>query len=191
MAALCDHACVGVVIPDAGDTYWLLDRGKPPPGWAFAAGHLDNHGDPETAARVETRQEMGLTVVNLIPAIEEWFPNWCRRRYQSEEPGHDWRIFIAEWEGEPIPSPDEAGDLRRFHRWQLQALAERTAAYAVGDVTPEEFAADPGLELPWAYWAHRLNLVDLPRDVLVRITDRSTRPPWVFDQGPGAMDARH
>jgi hypothetical protein len=97
--------------------------------------------------------------------------------------GHNWHIFIAEWDGEPAPAPDEARDLRRFRRQQLQALAERTAAYAVGDVTPEAFAAAPGLELPWAYWAHRTNLVDLPRDVLTRIADRSARPPAVLSAG--------
>ncbi|WP_113699568.1 hypothetical protein [Nonomuraea lactucae] len=129
---------------------------------------------------------MGLNVVRLVPAIEEWLPNWCRRQHQPRKLGHNWHIFIAEWEGVPTPSLDEAHGLRRFHRPHLQALAERTAAYAVGDVTPGAFAAAPGLELPWAYWAHRLGLVDLPHDALTRIVDRSASPP-----GPVLLDRRH
>ncbi|MEV4472791.1 NUDIX domain-containing protein [Nonomuraea sp. NPDC049504] len=180
MVPPCDHECVGVVIPDAGDTYWLLDRGKPPPGWAGVGDHLDDHGGPEAAARAKTLEELSITVVSLIPAFEDWLPNWCRRRHQPRKLGHHWHLFIAEWRGQPTPEPEEARGLRRFHRRQLQVLAERTAAYAIGDVTPPQFAADPGLELPWAYWAHRLGLVDLPRDVLSRIIDRSALPPDVL-----------
>ncbi|MEU4513100.1 NUDIX domain-containing protein [Nonomuraea wenchangensis] len=187
MAARCDHQCVGVVIPD-GDTVWLLERGTPPPGWAGVGGHLDHHGSPEQAARAETKEEMGLTGLTLISVFEEWLPNWCRREPQPGTLGHRWHMFIATWwEGTPTASPPETRAVRRFHQRELQVLAERAAAYAVGEVTPADFAAKPGLELPWVYWAYRLGLVDLPGDVLGRIVDRSALSPTA----PRSRGRRH
>jgi hypothetical protein len=61
----CDNTSVGIVITDHQSRYLMFDRATFPPGTAPAAGHIDDHGTAEDAARAEVEEELGLTVTGL------------------------------------------------------------------------------------------------------------------------------
>ncbi|MDP9866932.1 MULTISPECIES: hypothetical protein [Streptosporangium] len=44
---------MGILIADAPGRYLMIERAKPPYGIALMAGHVDGHGDPDLAARIE------------------------------------------------------------------------------------------------------------------------------------------
>ncbi|WP_158894069.1 NUDIX domain-containing protein [Amycolatopsis anabasis] len=53
-------------------------RGRPP-GSAPAAGHVDQHGDPEQTARAEVTEEVGRAASSLRLLPTEWRSHRCRR----------------------------------------------------------------------------------------------------------------
>jgi hypothetical protein len=55
---------------------------------------------------------------------------------------------------------------RWIHPDQLQQHAHRTAAYAEGQLSEEEFTAQPGLAPVWVRFLHELQLVTLPDNTL-------------------------
>ncbi|MFD2398901.1 hypothetical protein ACFSVJ_21990 [Prauserella oleivorans] len=71
------------------------------------------------------------------------------------------------WIGQPI-CPRGARP-RWLHQDQLQQYAHRTAAYAEGQLSEEQFTANPGLEPVWVRFLHELQLVTLPDDTLSSI----------------------
>lgn len=160
----CDHAAVGVLISSPAGLL-VFERARPPAGIAPVAGHVDQHGGPEQAARDEVGEEVGLAVTSLRLLTTAWRPNRCRRP-TSDRVGHHWSIYRAEAFGEIRPSAKEV----RAPRWllpeQLQQYAHRTAAYAEGRLSEEQFAAEPGLEPVWVRFLHELRLVTLPDDAL-------------------------
>ena len=163
MPAACDNACVGVRIrrPGRPDEELVIWRATDPPGVAPVAGHLDDHGSPETAARNEVEEESGLHVVRLTQVDGGWLDNQCRRAPGPRGIGHHWSIFEADVEGDLKPSPREVGKAAWVRQQDLQGLVLRTAAYAHGRLTDADFRADPGLEPVWAWWLTRLNAIEL------------------------------
>lgn len=80
--------------------------------------------------------------------------------------GHQWWIYRAQTSGPIRPSAQEVRAPRWLHEDQLQQHAHRTAAYAEGQLSEEEFSAKPGLEPVWVRFLHELQLVTLPDDIL-------------------------
>lgn len=68
--------------------------------------------------------------------------------------------------GQIRASAQEVRVPRWLHQDQLQQHALRTAAYAEGRLSEEQFAAEPGLEPVWVRFLHELELVRLPDDAL-------------------------
>ncbi|MFJ8969647.1 MULTISPECIES: NUDIX hydrolase [Streptomyces] len=167
VAPLCDHASVGVMISSPSGLL-VFKRATPPAGMALVAGHVDEHGGPEQAARDEVTEEVGLNVTRLHLLLDQWRPNRCRRT-PSGPVGHHWWIFQAEVSGSLCPSPREIRAPRWIHPDQLQQHALRTAAYANGAVNHEEFEREPGLEPVWCRFLHDLELVTLSPAALDRI----------------------
>lgn len=161
---LCDHTSVGVLISSPAGLL-VFERALPPVGIAPVAGHVDQHGGPERAARAEVAEEVGLTVTSLQLLINAWRPNQCRRLTNGRV-GHHWSIYKAEVTGQIRPSASEV----RVPRWllpdQLQQYAHRTVNYAEGRLSEEQFTAQPGLEPVWTRFLHELGLVALPEDAL-------------------------
>ena len=143
----------------------VFERASPPAGIAPVAGHLDQHGGPEQAARAEVAEEVGLTVIWLRLMATAWRPNRCRRP-SNDRVGHHWWIFRAQASGELRPSAREVRAPRWLHPDQLQQYAHRTAAYAAGQLDQEQFTAEPGLEPVWVRFLHELQLVRLPDETL-------------------------
>jgi 8-oxo-dGTP pyrophosphatase MutT (NUDIX family) len=160
----CDHAAVGVLISSPAGLL-VFERVRPPAGIAPVAGHVDQHGGPEQAARAEVGEEVGLTVTSLLPLTTAWRPNRCRRP-ATDRVGHYWSVYRAEVSGQIRPSAQEVRVPRWLHQDQLQQHALRTAAYAEGRLSEAQFAAEPGLEPMWVRFLHELELVRLPDDAL-------------------------
>lgn len=126
------------------------------------------HGGPEQAARGEVTEEVGLAVTHLHLLLNQWRPNRCRRT-SSGPVGHHWWVFQAEVAGSLRPSPREVRAPRWIHPDRLQQHALRTAAYANGFLSSEEFEREPGLEPVWCRFLHDLELITLPSADLDRI----------------------
>lgn len=169
----CDNASVGVVIESAGRVL-LLTRAKPPAGIAPPAGHVDDHGSPDQAARAEVAEEVGLTVTGLSKVLTGWRDNVCRRRTTGRV-GHQWTIYRAQATGQLRPSRDETRGARWYSRAEVQRLADRTAAYAQGEVSEADWQRRPGLEPVWCHWLHELRLVRLSGTDLRRIAEVAAR----------------
>ena len=154
----CDNTSVGVLIWHGGRLL-VFDRATFPPGVAPAAGHVDEHGGWEAAARAEVAEETGLMVTRLTRLGGGWRANRCRREPGPRGTGHHWRVYEAAVTGDLAPSARETRNMRWVARRDLQILALRTAAYASGRLTAAEFAADPGIEPVWVRWLHDAGIV--------------------------------
>lgn len=174
---VCDHRSVGVLIRDTTGRYLMFERTRPPVGVAPVAGHVDRHGGPEQAARAEVAEEVGLRVTALIPVAAGWRPNRCRRPTGGAPAGHHWTIYRATAAGTPSPASEEARNVRWVTPGELQALTDRTAAHARGEIPAADFAAAPGLEPVWVEWLHALGLVGVTSGDLARIAALARRPP--------------
>ncbi|MFF9157628.1 NUDIX hydrolase [Streptomyces sp. NPDC014846] len=163
----CDHTSVGVLI-SSRRALLVFDRATPPAGVAPVAGHVSHHGGPYQAARAEVSEEVGLTVTHLHLLLNQWRPNHCRRT-PTGPVGHRWWIFQAEVSGSLRPSPREVRDPRWVHPDQLHEHALRTASYADGHLSREQFERNPGLEPVWCRFLHDLELITLSSSALDRI----------------------
>lgn len=171
MTKQCDGISVGILIWSTDRTELLMiERNTAPAGIACVAGHGDlddEHPTIEDVARDEVREEIGLEVTDLTPLPGGGFhPGLCRRPGSA---GHKWHLFEATVAGDLIISPRE---VRRAGWWSLpeiQHLAQRTADYAAGLISPTAFAAHPGLEPAWCHHLAERELIDLPGGDLDRI----------------------
>src|SRR5579872_3721749 len=89
----CDNRSVGVIVTDRDGRYLVFDRNTFPPGAAACAGHVDDHGSDEDAARGEVLEEVGLTVNVLVPLAAGWRDNPCRRSPGPKGRGHEWVVY--------------------------------------------------------------------------------------------------
>ncbi|MFF9310107.1 NUDIX hydrolase [Streptomyces sp. NPDC014748] len=170
---VCDNTSVGVVITtDAGD-FLMFDRATFPPGVAPAAGHIDDHGTAEDAARAEVEEELGLTVTALTHVTGWWRNNRCRRLPGPRGTGHEWTVYQASVTGTLSPSTRETRNVRWLGRQELQDLADRTVAYAAGRLTDPEFTAMPGIEPVWVQWFANLGVLDITPDDLRQIDQKA------------------
>ena len=105
----CDNKSVGVIVRKE-DKILLIERKKFPHGFACPAGHVDDHGSFEDAARDELREEVGLTIVGLKLLTETRKENKCRREGGD---WHYWKVYEAQTSGdlERSESETKAGGL--------------------------------------------------------------------------------
>ena len=151
-AKRCDNRSVGVIITDSHGRYLVFDRNTFPPGVAVCAGHVDDHGSDEDAARSEVLEEVGLVVDVLVPLAAGWRDNPCRRLPGPKGVGHDWVVYVATAHGVLSPSLRETRNARWVTRSQLQVLFARTLALAANTMSLTEFENLPGLEPSWPLW---------------------------------------
>ncbi|MEV7011953.1 NUDIX hydrolase [Streptosporangium sp. NPDC051022] len=183
---VCDHLSVGVLIQNDAGEYLMFERATAPAGVAPVAGHVDDHGAAEDAARAEVTEEVGLTAVDLFRfPTGGWQPNRCRRAVaEGHRPGHHWHVYRAKVTGDLAPSAREA----RHPRWltvdQVQALTERTVAYARGLISDAEFAAEPGLEPVWVRLLANCWMIAVDDEDLLLIDDLAARSPLTPTSAP-------
>lgn len=179
MPKTCCGTSVGVLVFDAeAERLLMITRGTAPAGVAPVAGHaLDEHASYQDAARAEVHEEVGLKVTNLTGlAVGGFHPGRCRRIPRNGG-GHDWEIYSASVSGDLAPSQREVAAVAWYSRREVQALAERTAAYANGAVSEQDWLDVPGLEPVWCDWLAQLGWVRLPEADLDRIRRVAATPP--------------
>jgi 8-oxo-dGTP pyrophosphatase MutT (NUDIX family) len=174
-AKRCDNRSVGVIITDGQGRYLVFDRNTYPPGVAACAGHVDDHGIDEDAARSEVLEEVGLVIDLLVLLATGWRDNPCRRMPGPKGRGHEWAVFVATAHGTLSPSPRETRNPRWVTRLQLQALFARTLALATDAISLAEFEDLPGLEPSWPLWFSLTGAVratDVELALIDRLFDR-------------------
>ena len=159
----CDNTSVGVIIRDDDYRVLMLTRSTAPVGIAPVAGHIDTHNRVIDAAITEVDKATGLTVTGITPTRSNWWrTNICHRQHGPAGPGHTWTLLHATTTGTLNPYPAEATNLRWYTTQEIQALAERTVAYACGYLTPTQFTANPGLEPVWVDFLYDDNEINIP-----------------------------
>jgi len=152
---ICDNKSVGMIIKK-DEKILLNERKKPPFGFAPLAGHVDDHGSFEDAARDEVKEEAGLTVTKLTLIFEGRIENYCRRK---DGTWHYWKWYTAETEGKIVANPDETIRVGWYSKREVKKLADRTKKYLAGEITDDEWLKNPGLEPAWFEWAKEMKMI--------------------------------
>lgn len=128
------HYSVGAVIQKDGK-YLLIDRTKPPLGFAGLAGHIDKGETPEQAIDREVREESGYKVASrkLLYSEElEW--NWCAKGI----PVHYWNLFECAITGAMKRNAHETKSIGWYTQKEIKKLT---------------------LEPVWEYWFRKLKII--------------------------------
>ena len=151
----CDNTSVGMFIWKDGKLL-LIERKKFPFGFAIPAGHVDDHGSFEDAAKEEVEEEVGFEVTNLKLITEGRKENVCRR------PGgtwHYWKLYETEVQGDLKPSQDETKKAGWYTKDEIRELAKRTEKYNSGKISEDEWELSPGLEQNFYEWVKELHII--------------------------------
>lgn len=156
MALRCDHTSVGILVWRQGRLL-LIERRKPPFGYAPPSGHVDERPTYLAAAVAELCEEVGLRATSMELLAEGRRNNPCRR---LDGNWHFWRIYRAEAFGDPVANQDEVMRIVWCDVVELRHLAARTRAFQKKLITQLEWEASPGLEPVWLDWLQQLGSLD-------------------------------
>lgn len=155
MSKKCDHKSVGMLVW-RDDKLLLIERRKPPFGFAPPAGHIDGDGSFEESVKRELKEEVGLEAKSIQLLIEGRKDNPCRR----EDGGwHYWKIYQAKVTGQLRPSEDETKQAGWYTKEQLLQLSRKTEDYLSGRISDEDWQDSPGLESVWYEWFKELEII--------------------------------
>lgn len=167
----CDHKSVGILVWGDGKLL-MIERKKYNFGFAIPAGHQDGD-DPETTAKKELSEEIGLIATALQEKLKISLPNPCKRTGGTY---HDWTVTeAAEWVGNIKPSEDETKgylwatktDILQFAQ-NLEEFAKKKGAPITIEHLPEIVRATnedaawqekPGLEPPMYFIFKKLGII--------------------------------
>lgn len=155
MTKVCDNKSVGMLIWKNGNLL-LIERKLFPFGFAPPAGHVDDKGGFEKAAKEEVQEEVGLNPIDIKLVVEGRKDNKCRRKGGDY---HHWKIYEVEAEGELKPSKDETKQAGWYSKEEIKALSERTEKYLNGEIKEESWKANPGIEAVWHEWFQELGII--------------------------------
>jgi ADP-ribose pyrophosphatase YjhB (NUDIX family) len=125
------HYSVGALIERNGK-YLLIDRVKPPLGFAGIAGHIDGDESKEHALFREVKEESNLNVIkNKLIFEEELNWNKCSKGIGV----HYWYLFDCKASGRVRRNPAEAKSIGWYSIAEISKL---------------------NLEPVWAYWFEKL-----------------------------------
>lgn len=155
MPKVCDHTSVGMLVWKNAELL-LIERKKPPFGFAPPAGHVDTDTSFEDAARRELKEEVGLFTKEIKLLIEGRKENPCRRDGGS---WHYWKIYSIETDGEILRSIDETKRAGYYNGEELLRLAIKTEKYVAGEGKQNAWEASPGLEPVWYEWLKELKII--------------------------------
>ncbi|MCD4666189.1 NUDIX hydrolase [archaeon] len=128
------HYSVGALIKK-DNKFLLIDRKKPPLGFACLAGHVDENETPEKTLIREVEEESGLKVTNYKLIFEEelsW--NWCNFGIQT----HYWYVFECEFSGNIVKDEVESKSIGWYTQEEIKKLK---------------------LEPSWEYWFKKLKII--------------------------------
>lgn len=155
MSKLCDNKSVGMLVW-RNDQLLLIERKKPPFGFAPPAGHVDDDKSFEVAAKRELKEEVGLEADTIELLIEGRKNNPCRREGGN---WHYWKIYKVEAESEIKRSEDETRQASFYGKDILLSLADKTEKYLRGDIVQNDWESSPGLEPVWYEWLKELKII--------------------------------
>jgi len=155
MSKLCDNKSVGMLVW-RDDKLLLIERKKPPFGFAPPSGHVDKDNSFEAAAKRELKEEVGIETDNIELLIEGRKNNPCRRENGS---WHYWKIYKIDANGEIKRSDDETKQANFCGKDILLSLASKTEKYIRGDITQNNWENSPGLEPVWYEWLKELKII--------------------------------
>ncbi len=152
---ICDNKSVGMLIWK-DKKLLLIERKLFPFGFAPPAGHVDNKGSFENAAKEEVEEEVGLKVTELKPVTEGRKENKCRRIGGA---WHYWKIYEVRTTGKIRRSEEETKQVGWFSLDQIKSLADRTNDYLSGKISEEKWQKSPGIEPAWFEWFKELRII--------------------------------
>ncbi len=155
MIKVCDNKSVGMLIWK-NDKLLLIERKMFPFGFAPPAGHVDDKGSFENAAKEEVQEEVGLNPINIKLIAEGRKDNKCRRKGGDY---HYWKIYEVEAKGELNPSEDETKQAGWYTKGQIKELSEKTIKYVSGKINEKDWEANPGIEPVWYEWFKELEII--------------------------------
>jgi len=120
------------------------------------AGHVDNKGSFENAAKEEVEEEVGLSPKDIKLLLEGRKDNSCRREGGS---WHYWKIYQVDADRDIKRSEDETKQAGWFSLDQIKSLAQKTERYLAGEIPEEEWKQSPGIEPVWLEWFRELEMV--------------------------------
>lgn len=130
------HLSAGAIIRNSEGKILMHERVSFPPGWACAAGHVEEGETPEEAMVREAKEETGLDIKKyrlLIHEFVEW--NECKRGIR----GHDWFLYeVEKWEGDVFAEKKEARNISWKSAEEIRTLK---------------------LEPVWEYWFKKLEII--------------------------------
>jgi len=138
------------------DKLLLIERKKPPFGFAPPAGHVDEDTSFEVAAKRELKEEVGLEANSIEFLIEGRKDNPCRREGGN---WHYWKIYKISTNGEIKRSDDETKQANWYDKNQIGILAKKTKNYLAGGIPEDEWVKNPGLEPVWLEWLSELKII--------------------------------
>ncbi len=134
----------------------LIERKLFPFGFAPPAGHVDNKGSFENAAKEEVQEEVGLDLIKMKLLTEGRKDNKCRRVGGD---WHYWKIYEVEASGKIKASSDETKQAGWYTLEQIKELAKRTKDYLEKNISEEEWQSSPGIETVWLEWFRKLKII--------------------------------
>lgn len=152
---VCDHKSVGVIVKK-GNKILFIERKKPPYGFAPPAGHVDNKGSFENAAKEELEEEVGLTATDLKLLLEGRKNNPCRRENGT---WHFWKVYETKTKGKLKRSKSETKQIKWLGLSEIKSLAKKTDKYLKGEINQQEWEHNPGLEPVWYEWFKELKII--------------------------------
>lgn len=155
MPNICDNKSVGMLV-HKGDKLLLIERKKYPFGFAPPAGHVDDKGSFENAAKEEIEEEVGLIATTITLVKEGRKDNPCRREGGT---WHYWKIYRVDATGDIKRSKDETKQAGWFSTDQIETLATKTESYIAGTISQEEWEKAPGIEPVWYDWFKELGVL--------------------------------
>lgn len=127
------HYSVGAIIKQNGK-YLLIDRVKPPLGFAGVAGHVDDGESPNEALIREVMEESGLKVQNFKLLFEEeilW--NAC-----GSGLSHYWWLYECDTTRNIVWNEKETKSINWYTKEEIKSLT---------------------LEPVWEYWFKKLKII--------------------------------
>jgi ADP-ribose pyrophosphatase YjhB (NUDIX family) len=153
---VCDHTSVGMIVRNHTGDILLIERKKPPYGFAAPAGHVDGDDSYEVAARRELQEEVGLDAGALQLVIDQDVDNPCRRQ---DGTWHHWKVYEVVASGTLRPSQDETKQAYWASPEELKRLTTRTRQFLAGTIPEAEWDRSPGLEPVWYEHFQQLGIV--------------------------------
>lgn len=152
---LCDHKSVGMLVWK-NDQLLLIERKRPPFGFAPPAGHVDGDMSFEESVKRELKEEVGLEANSIQLLAEGRKDNPCRREGGT---WHNWKVYLLEARGELRENKDEAKRIGFYAKSDLLGLAAKTEKYLKGEINEDDWQSSPGLEPVWYQWLKELKII--------------------------------